>query len=153
MATGILPATKTLDAIAAAVKAIAAIGNSRVYQGKKAFLETESLEKDIVALDAETQGIFAVWLGTRLAVNDTTGGQLTVRGMLFAYMPKETTTDANSAYELAESVTKEMVKESNFTAISVRPDGCRYSEDEDEEFKGILVFNFEAVYALPVFCS
>jgi len=117
MAAGTTIYTKTLDRVLAVAKSIAAIGNSRAFQGYKRFADGDNLEASIAALTAETQAYFFCVLDD-LAVKENDAPGFTILGELIVSTPKDTTSDLNAAYDVAVSLATELKKRSNFIEFS-----------------------------------
>jgi hypothetical protein len=144
--------TKLLDQIAVVVGAITGIG-ARVAQGKKRFSEVQNLEADILALTEQSQGYFAFKLGGRSAGNQTVMGGVDVDGILLVHLDKDTTTDANTLFDLAESIVAALGRESNFTSVGARPSKINYIESDDDFEDGIAVFIFACSYEVGPVCG
>lgn len=132
MAAGTKVCTKCCDRIkaivagtgpvnAAFVAAFGAGASLRVYQGPKRFDATEQFFRNIEALTAEVQGAFwFCYKGGRHGVNASIA-EFSVMGELSVYLPKDTTTDANSAIELAESVKDALLLPANYSSGEGKP--------------------------------
>lgn len=148
MGAGARQPSRVLDRIAYQVGTIAAIG-TRIAQGKRRFTELESsLENVVKALTAESQGYFAFYMSERSSGNQTEVGTMTVTALLFASLPKDTTSDVNSLSDLLEDVLKQLSIESNFSNIGARPASVTYAESPDNFEDGISVWEFTAVYKI-----
>lgn len=143
-----------MDAIEEEVAGIAAIGASRVFQGKKRFVDATDHGNDVRGLTAETQGYFTFWIGRRSSNAQAAEGELIVEGELEVRLPKDTTTDVNSAYDLAEAVTAAVGSDATFAALAagVRPSGIDWQEAEDGLENDIMTFAFTMRYQLPRTC-
>ncbi len=156
MATGTINITKTLDNIKAIAVTITGIGATRAKQGKLRLGETDNLESTVEALTAETQGYFVFWLADRgVDIVDQTG-TVKILAELLVKMPKDTTTDTNSAIELAESLLTALLRESNYnTAGLLKPTSGGYTDDggKDTEDGGICYFTFSLEFQTGMTCG
>lgn len=148
MAAGTILVTKTLDRIKTIATGISGIGASRVFQGYRRFADSENLENLIAALTAETQGYFFFWFkggGGGVEGGAYDGGHtFSVGGVLLVNLPKDTTTDENSAIELAESLKDALLVMDSYSTGEGKPKEILYGLDalETVRNRGILAFGF-----------
>ncbi len=147
MAAGTVSPTRLLDRVNVIASAVGAL-TGRVYQGKKRFAEVDNLEQDIRALTAETEGVFGFWMGPRRAGKPTERGTITIVGTLLVNLPKDTTTDCNSAYEVAEALLRALMLQSNFTSQGAGISEGSYQLVDDSLEDGIAEFDFEVTYEI-----
>jgi hypothetical protein len=147
MAAGTFAPTRLLDRIGVVAAAITAL-TDRVYQGKKRFSEAENLEENIRALTAETQGYFGFWMGPRREGKVTERGTVTVLGLLVLNLPKDSTSDCNSAYEVAETLLRALKLQSNFSSQGAAFKEGSYQIVDDSLEDGIAEFDFEVTYEI-----
>ncbi len=140
-----------MDKVAVAAATVTAV-SGRVYQGKKRFAEVDSLEGNVRALTAETQGYFGFWLGPRVSNGNYHPGACTVYGELLVRLPKDTTSDVNSAYEVAEALCKALSQEATFRLVG-KPLTIEYELVDDEFEDNVASFQFTMNYELPQICS
>lgn len=145
MAAGTVTATKLMDRIKVVAEAVAAL-TGRTFQGKKRFSEAENLEELVRALTAETQGYFGFWLGPRIGRKPTERGSVVVNGSLLVSLPKDDTSDVNSAYEVADTLLKALLTQSNFSNIGIGISEGSWEPVSDDLEDGIAEFEFKLTY-------
>lgn len=114
MAAGTTPLTKTLDRIHAQAAAQAGITAARAFKGYKRWTDTEDFLELVRALTAENQGYFWVRIA---GVNSEGSLQKHVwefEAELAVYVPKDTTTDLNSAWDFAHTLAAALEDESAY---------------------------------------
>lgn len=150
MAAGLTVWTKTLDKVLAVAKANSGIGINRAFQGYKRWANNENLEDQIRGLAAETQGYFFCQLKNAGYSDSTTSSrpeEFSIAAELVVYVPKDTTTDLNAAWDFACGLAMELSSAANFNeadrglGIPVR---CRFNLHNLDvvEKGGIAVFDF-----------
>lgn len=126
--------------------------SKRVSQGKRRWDTDEDLLADVRGLTQQSQGHFAFWLHSRSVPDNSTNpmGPTEVHGRLLVRLDKDTTTDANTMYDLLESITAVLAVNDNFCAAAAIPDGIEYGEAEiDEDFvDNIAIWEFSIKYKL-----
>lgn len=152
MAAGTVNVTKILDAIGVAVAAVTGMAGARTFQGYKVFGESENLNDDVRALTAQSQGYFDFDLGPRSAGSAIGMGEMKVVGELRARLPKDTTTDVNSVYELAERVLRACMLEATFSGSGGQVKSGSYSIRDDEHKDSVVIFDYELTYGLGPIC-
>lgn len=150
MAAGTLIQTKTLDKVLAVAKGITGIGSSRAFQGYKRWTDAENKAGLIKALTAETQGYFHCMLKSAGSVDDTVADRpetFDIIGELQVGIAKDTSSDLNTAWELALSLSNALALNANFNEADRGlgiPQYCRFSLlNVDVVNKGgIMIFDF-----------
>jgi hypothetical protein len=144
--------TNLLDKIAAQVATVTAIG-ARVYQGKKRLAESDNFEAAIRALNAESQGYFIFWLGPRTLRSLREPGSVEVHGVLVFYLPKDDTSDVNTAYDMAEEVAAVVGNINQFKAVGAGVNAITFEMVTDDIEDSIAEFQFTMTYDLGPNCS
>ena len=80
--------SKLLDRVATVAGGVTGIVG-RIYEGKKVIAEATTLETDVKALTAETQGYFSVYVGSRAARGQLKMGQVRICALLTYNLPDE----------------------------------------------------------------
>jgi len=150
MGAGAYVQTKTLDKVLVVAQGIAGIGASRAFQGYKRWTDGQNKQSLVRALTAETQGYFHCALKSAGTVDDTVSDRpetFDIMAELQVSVPSNTTTDLNSAWDLAISLSIELSKRSNFDGASNTlgiPQYARFSLYNIDVVRkgGIMVFDF-----------
>ena len=109
--------TATLDRVIALAGAQAAIGTGRAFQSYKRFAEATNFEKDVELLAAQTQGYFFAELGRCERTQDGLDiPPFTIKGELVCHVPKETSSDLSSAWDLAIDIAEVLTTSTNYDA-------------------------------------
>jgi hypothetical protein len=148
MGAGTTAVTKTLDQCRQSLSAISGI---TVYQGKKRFSESDNLEETVRASTPEATGWISIWLEEYVGNNQTNMTQLTVGGLLVSFLPKDTTTDVNTLYDLVMACVTSLQREANFSMA--RPSGVTVQRSIDELEDGVVEYDFRARFILGPTCS
>jgi len=150
---GLTILTKTADAIKAAVQLVS--GVQVVYQGKRR--ETTGDLEDIVrALQPQNQGIFWFSVEQRTYLTQTVVAEGSFRGNLMVRLDKDTDSDCNLAYDLAENIGAQLAREGVFQPVGSRPKQITWNPADQEQFQledNILVFEYVMIYTLPMVCG
>jgi len=150
MAAGTIGITKTLDQIKVVAAAVTGLTSARVFQGYKRFTSAEDFYADVKALTAESQAFFSYWFfgaghGVHLGASGGSPPVFNVRGELVCSVNKDSSTDFNSAIELAERLKDALLLASNFTGFNA-PFNILYELGSVEivEKRGIIFWSFGA---------
>lgn len=156
MAAGTDVVTRTLDAMATAVGAVSGM-TARVYQGRKVFEDNENFENVIRALTAETQGALGLWLDGCTARGQTSPGEMNVVGLAGIRLPKDTSSDCNSLYELLRAIQRVLSLEATYQSIGSKPLEVTFAEsegpDDMAECDGISWWDFTMRYDIGLICG
>ena len=153
MAAGATITSKIVDVAVARCVAVAAIGAARTTQGKKRFAEGDDRHADVRALTAETQGYAHVSLVSRSYAGMLSSGSVEINVSLLIYLPKDTTTDANSALDLAENTLKSLMEDIPYNAVGgLNPTGS-YQQVFDGLDDGVLEFTFSISVGTGPLCT
>lgn len=145
--------TQTADAIKAAVQLVN--GVQVVYQGKQRVTDG-GLEDAVRNLAEQNQGYFWFSLDERVYFTQTTVAEANFKGNLMVRLDKDTNSDCNQAYDLAERVGAELAREGVFQPVGSRPKMIRFVPADTEGFQledNILVFEYDMRYTLPMTCG
>jgi len=153
MPAGTSVLTETADAIKAAVQLVN--GVQVVHQGKQRVADG-GLEDAIRNLAEQNLGYFWFSLDERIAFTQTVVGEALFKGNLMVRLDKDTSSDCNEAYDLAERVASELAREGVFQSVGSRPKMIRFIPADVEGFQledNILVFEYDMRYTLPMTCG
>jgi hypothetical protein len=153
MPAGTSVLTETADAIKAAVQLVS--GVQVVYQGKRRVTDG-GLEDAVRNLAEQNQGYFWFSMEERLTFTQTNVGEALFKGNLMVRLDKDTSSDCNEAYDLAERVFVELAREGVFQSVGSRPKMIRFIPADVEGFQledNILVFEYDMRYTLPMTCG
>lgn len=153
MPAGTSVLTETADAIKAAVQLVN--GVQVVYQGKQRVADG-GLEDAVRNLAEQNQGYFWFSMEERLTFTQTNVGEALFKGNLMVRLDKDTSSDCNEAYDLAERVFVELSREGVYQPVGARPKMIRFVPANVEGFQledNILVFEYDMRYTLPMTCG
>lgn len=139
--------TATLDRVIALAQGVTAIGSNRAFQSYKRFAEATNFEKDVELLTAQTQGYFIAELGECERSQDGLDlPPFTIKAELVCHVPKETSSDLSSAWDMAIDLAETLTTSTNYDG-SLNQAQCarirwRKHSHDIIETGGVLRFDF-----------
>jgi hypothetical protein len=145
MPAGTTPPTKTLDRIVAIAGANAGITASRVAHGYTRYAESDNLEALVAALTPETQGYFSAWLKD-VTIAEYEVFPAKIVGELLVSVPKDTSTDLNSAWDFAINFATSLAADANYLPGEAKPMRISFNLHTIDTVtrQGVAIFDFGA---------